>query len=156
MNQFDSATNPQIQERGCPRPRVSFMILRICRTRASGLLALVTASTLMGADQELKEWENPKLTGLNNQPPHATMIICPDAKTAQSIRLVDNSERTKSSFYRSLNGDWKYHYATNHAGRVADFWKPEFDDHNWQTIPVPSNVEMFGYGIPIYVNIEYP
>ncbi len=103
-----------------------------------------------------KDWQNPKLTGVNNQPPHATMVICPDAATAQSLRFTVNSERAKSPFYRSLNGAWKYHYAANHAGRVAEFWQPGFDDRQWKTIPVPSNVEMSGYGIPIYVNIKYP
>jgi beta-galactosidase len=106
--------------------------------------------------QPVPEWENPGLTGINNQPPHATMIICPDKETALRLGVASNGERVKSPFYRSLNGDWKYHYASNHLARVPDFWKPDFDDGNWTTIPVPSNVELSGYGIPIYVNIRYP
>lgn len=102
------------------------------------------------------EWENPRLTGLSNQAPHATMIICPDAATAKNIQFTANSERVKSSFYRSLNGDWKYHYSSNHFAQVPDFWKPGFDDRSWGSIQVPSNVELFGYGIPIYVNYHYP
>ena len=116
-----------------------------------GLLLSATAEQTNPPD-----WENPLLTGLNNQPPHATMVICLDAKTARSIEFTANSQRVKSDFYRSLNGDWKYHYASNHLARVPDFWKPDFDDSKWQTIPVPANVEMHGYGIPIYVNIQYP
>ncbi len=119
-------------------------------------LALSLLAITVGSAQERKEWQDPKLTGVNNQAPHATMVVCPDAQTAKSIRFVNNAERVKSSFYRSLNGDWKYHYAANHAGRVDGFWKPDFDDSRWATIPVPSNVEMLGYGIPIYVNIQYP
>ncbi|HZL43620.1 MAG TPA: glycoside hydrolase family 2 TIM barrel-domain containing protein, partial [Verrucomicrobiae bacterium] len=102
------------------------------------------------------EWEDPGLTGVNNERPHATMVICPDAETAKSIGPASNRERVKSSFYRSLNGDWKYHYSSNHQARVADFWKPDFDDSAWPEIAVPSNVELSGYGIPIYVNIRYP
>src|SRR5262249_55228057 len=67
-----------------------------------------------------------------------------------------NSQRVKSPFYRSLNGNWKYHYSSNHSARLPDFWKPGFDDSAWKTIPVPSNVELSGYGVPIYVNIRYP
>lgn len=127
------------------------------RLTLPGLLVCFCALlTFSVAAQGLKEWQDPKLTGLNNEPPHATMIICPDAKTARDIRIVNNAERVKSPFYRSLNGPWKYHYSTNHKGRVPDFWKPEFDDRQWTTIPVPSNVEMHGFGIPIYVNIQYP
>jgi beta-galactosidase len=106
--------------------------------------------------QELKEWENPKLTGVNNEAPHAIMVICPDARTARGIRWVNNAERSKSSFYRSLNGDWKYHYSPNLSQRLTGFWTADFNDRDWPTIPVPSNVEMSGYGIPIYVNIRYP
>lgn len=104
----------------------------------------------------LKDWQNPRLTGVNNLPPHASAVICPDAETARRIGPVCNAERIKSPWYRSLNGDWKYQYAANHTGRVPNFWEPAFDDSAWATIPVPSNVEIHGYGIPIYVNIPYP
>src|SRR5215471_19109159 len=56
----------------------------------------------------LPEWESSRLAGVNNQPPHAAIVICPDILTAKRIQFVANSERVKSSFYRSLNGDWKY------------------------------------------------
>lgn len=121
----------------------------------SGMLGtLLTLPT--GAQAQSKDWENPKLTGLNNQSPHATFVACPDARTAKSIGLSINAERIKSPFYHSLNGLWKYHYSKNQTERVADFWKTDFNDKAWGTIPVPANVEMFGYGIPIYVNINYP
>ncbi len=120
---------------------------------------LLTASVLIAVPafaQELRDWENPKLTGVNNEPPHATMVVCPDANTARRIEYAGNTQRVKSSFYRSLNGEWKYHYAQNHSGRVPNFWAKDFDDSGWKTIPVPANVEVEGYGIPIYVNIRYP
>jgi beta-galactosidase len=119
------------------------------------ILAAVVAHAAGGAT-DLPEWESPRLTGINNQPPHATMIICPDAATARRIQLTANSERVKSSFYRSLNGDWKYHYSSNQLDRVPDFWKSDFNDRGWDMIPVPSNVELFGHGIPIYVNYNFP
>jgi beta-galactosidase len=111
-------------------------------------------STAQGA--EPPDWENQQLTGVNNQPMHATMVVCPDAKTALTIRHAVNAERVKSPFYRSLNGDWKYHYSRTPAERVPDFWKPDFNDRAWASIPVPANVEKHGFGIPIYVNIRYP
>ncbi len=126
---------------------------------AKPLLALFLTSSISALAAEsasVKDWQNPELTGVNNLPPHATMVICPDARTARQIDYVANNQRIKSKFYRSLNGPWKYHYAQNHAGRVPNFWQADFDDHDWTTITVPSNVEMLGYGIPIYVNIQYP
>jgi len=124
--------------------------------RKVAVSVIITAAMTVTAATALEDWENPKLTGLNTEPPHATMVICPDAATARQIGPVCNAERVKSSFYRSLNGDWKYHYSKNRAARVADFWKTDFNDATWKTIPVPSNVEIEGYGIPIYVNIPYP
>lgn len=118
--------------------------------------SLVLLVVVSNADEQSKDWENPGLTGRNNLPPHATMVICPDAKTARLIGPVCNGERVKSPFYRSLNGVWKYHYASNHTARVHGFWELTFDDSGWTEIPVPSNVEMHGYGTPIYVNIRYP
>lgn len=118
-----------------------------------------TATALSGFAQpaaEVPPWENPRLTGVNNLAPHATMVICPDAKTARSIGVVQNSERVKSPFYRSLNGLWKYHYSPNQLARVENFWATDFNDSQWASIPVPANVEIEGYGIPIYANVTYP
>jgi beta-galactosidase len=105
---------------------------------------------------QTKDWQNPQLTGINNLAPHSTMVICPDIATAEKINAASNAERIKSPFYCSLNGDWKYNYAANHNGRVTNFWLPGFDDSKWTSIPVPSNVEMQGHGVPIFVNIKYP
>lgn len=123
------------------------------------LLALLLAgcffmSACRAAD--LKEWEDPELVGVNNLPAHVSMVICPDEDTALRIGAISNAERVKSPYYRSLNGDWKYKYGVNHTERIADFWQPEFNDSAWDTIPVPGNVELHGYGVPIYVNIPYP
>lgn len=117
---------------------------------------LLTTGIVTGKSAGVEEWQNPELTGVNNLPPHATMVICPNETTAKKIRFATNSGRVKSPFYQSLDGDWKYHYSSNQLARVPDFWKTNFDDRDWKTIPVPANVEMFGYGIPIYVNIRYP
>jgi beta-galactosidase len=122
-----------------------------------GVVSLV-GIILISADAQdaAEDWANQKLTGIKNLLPHASMVICPDAKTALKIEYNANSQRVKSPFYRSLNGDWKYHYASNHLARVPDFWKADFDDSKWEKIPVPSNVEKHGHGIPIYVNSQYP
>jgi len=118
------------------------------------MMAIGAASGALGADGN--DWENPSLTALNTEKAHATMVVCPDAAIARSIGIAVNDERVKSPWYRSLNGGWKYHYSPSPQERVAGFFKPDFDDSAWAVIPVPSNVEMEGYGIPIYKNITYP
>jgi beta-galactosidase len=66
--------------------------------------------------------------------------------------LLSAIERASSPWYLSLNGPWKFHWAPTVADRVGGFERPDFDDRNWSTIPVPSCLELEGYGIPIYVN----
>ena len=61
-----------------------------------------------------------------------------------------------SSFVRLLNGEWKFFYARNFDGVPSDFVDEEFDASAWQDIPVPAHLQMEGYGIPMYVNEQYP
>jgi beta-galactosidase len=123
---------------------------------AAFLAALCTSAAAPAKAATPPDWENPQLLGIDRLPPHASMVVCPDADAAATIQWADNANRVKSPWYRSLNGQWKYHYAKTPASRVQGFYRPQFNDASWPTIPVPSNVELEGYGVPIYVNIKYP
>ncbi len=107
-------------------------------------------TTLAPIKKEMEDWENPKRVGTNREKPHVSMVVCPDEKTALSVQYVGNTERVKSPWYISLNGDWKYNCSKNLTERVTDFFKPDFNDSAWKTIHVPSNVEMLGYGQLIF------
>lgn len=65
-------------------------------------------------------------------------------------------ERTRSSRYVLLNGNWKFNWVKQPEDRPKDFYKTNYDVSAWAEIPVPSNWEMHGYGTPIYTNITYP
>ncbi len=95
------------------------------------------------------ELENPKMFNQNKIEPHAWFIPFPDEESA--MRLSDE----KSPNYKSLNGYWRFNWVENPADRPENFMKPSFDVSSWDTIPVPSNWELQGYGIPIYVNSQY-
>lgn len=56
----------------------------------------------------------------------------------------------------SLNGDWYFHYAENYAGTVPNFFARDVDCRGWDAIPVPSHIQLQGYGHPQYVNVQYP
>lgn len=61
--------------------------------------------------------------------------------------------------WNSLDGDWKFRWLRNDQedpGLTDSFTAADFDDSEWDTIPVPSNFQMEGYGYPLYVNIVYP
>ena len=51
---------------------------------------------------------------------------------------------------QSLNGNWRFHWARRPADTPRDFFRPDYDVSGWATIPVPSNWQMHGYGVPIY------
>jgi beta-galactosidase len=95
------------------------------------------------------ELENPKIFEQNKVKPHAWFVPFPDKTSAE--KLADE----KSALYMSLNGSWKFDWVQNPADRPMDFFAPDFDDKNWDSIPVPANWELNGYGYPIYVNQDY-
>ncbi len=99
---------------------------------------------------EINDWENPEVFARNREPAHCTLMPYPDAGSAKE------GTREASPFHLSLNGKWRFHWAEKPAERPLDFYKPGYDVSGWDEIPVPSNWQLEGYGIPIYTNSKYP
>ncbi|WP_179021785.1 glycoside hydrolase family 2 TIM barrel-domain containing protein [Winogradskyella forsetii] len=104
--------------------------------------------------QDIKDitapWEDPQVSGLNRMPAKATSVSYASAERALE------GHREASSRYQLLNGDWKFAFAEVPSSAPKDFYKDNFDDSKWKTIPVPSNWELQGYGTAIYTNTVYP
>jgi beta-galactosidase len=96
------------------------------------------------------DWENPVLYEQNKEKPHATFMLFAQP---QDVKKDDYS---RSPFYQSLNGTWKFVYTDKYANRIKDFYRVGLDDTKWNNLPVPSNWERKGFGIPIYTNVVYP
>ncbi len=73
-----------------------------------------------------------------------------------NVAAAKSYDKTKSSWFQSLNGDWKFNWSLKPAERPEGFYKTNFDDSSWTTIPVPSNWEMEGHGLRWYTNTRYP
>jgi len=99
--------------------------------------------------ENLFEWENPDIVGLNKVDAHCTYLPYPDERSA----LENNPEH--SPFYQNLNGFWKFNWVSKPADRPINFYETNFNDSQWDEIPVPSNWEIEGYGIPMYLDEEY-
>lgn len=61
-----------------------------------------------------------------------------------------------SSFRLSLDGIWKFHYAKNDAQTIPGFETENYNCRPWDDIRVPAHIQMEGYDIPQYANIQYP
>ena len=97
-----------------------------------------------------REYQTPAVNGINRLNARSTMYSYADVDSALA------NEREKSSFYKSLNGDWKFAFAPKPADAIDGFQKTDFDSSSWKEIDVPSNWETRGYGRPIYTNSTYP
>lgn len=115
-----------------------------------GLVA-VLATNRVGRTQE--DWQDEKVFGVGREAPHADMLRYPslEAAWAGDARF----ERT-SPWRFSLDGTWKFHWVGRPEQRPQGFEQPAFDVSGWHDIPVPANVELHGYGTPVYSNINYP
>lgn len=100
-------------------------------------------------------WEDETVFAVHKEPAHVTYIPFPSVKAAAAAKPFSDSGNI-SPYYLSLNGQWKFNWVKQPDERPKDFYRTGYDDHNWKTIPVPSNMEMQGYGTPIYTNITYP
>lgn len=101
-----------------------------------------------------KEWESPENLALNKEQPRAYFFSFQDVASARKV-LPENS-----TYWQSLNGDWKFNWAPDPSSRPADFYQTNYDVSAWDVIPVPSSWNIYGvqkdgslkYGVPIYVN----
>ncbi|MDE0860669.1 MAG: hypothetical protein OSA93_10975 [Akkermansiaceae bacterium] len=111
------------------------------------LLLLTALATLA---QAAPDWEDQAIFRKNKMAPHAVKMAFPTKEGAMT------KKRMESPYYQLLNRDWKFNWVDHPEKRPTDFFKTTFDSSAWKTIPVPSNVELQGYGTPIYCNHPYP
>lgn len=96
------------------------------------------------------DWENHTVFRINKEAARADKTPFPSAAAALA------GPRSASPWRESLNGDWRIHWSPTPEGVPTGFEQPSFDTTGWRTISVPSNVEIQGFGTPIYTNIVYP
>ena len=66
-----------------------------------------------------------------------------------------NKASHEAKYYKSLDGIWKFKWVRSPKDKPTKFINPKSDVSNWDKIKVPSNWEVEGFGIPIYVNHQY-
>ena len=101
-----------------------------------------------------KEWESPENLAYNKEQPRAYFFSFQDTESARKV-LPENS-----SYWMTLNGTWKFHWASNPNDRPATFFEENYNASSWDDVTVPMSWNIYGlqkdgsqkYGTPIYVN----
>ena len=114
------------------------------------MLGLLSSTILPVAAQE--DWNDLHVFSIGKEPPHANVI--PYANEEDIVYL----KYQESPYYRSLNGTWKFRAAENPSSCPKDFYKLGYDASEWADIQVPGNIELQGFGTPVYTNMhnEFP
>lgn len=115
------------------------------KTTILGLLLCL--ASLTWAQQN--EWENPTRYEWNKEKPHVDFALYENAEDART------EDHSRSPWIHSLNGTWKFRYASSIEESVKDFYRTDLSEEGWQEIAVPSNWELKGFGEPIIRNIQY-
>lgn len=74
----------------------------------------------------------------------------------QENRLPAHSDHKSDIPKLSLNGLWKFACAPNYKVSAHGFEAADYDCKCWADIRVPAHIQMEGYDIPQYVNLQYP
>ena len=120
-------------------------ILYLCRCKSRPMkfrlffTFLLLCSCLAGGTQTFAEWQDPAVFEVNKLYPRAN--------------IPQNNRFTADNLYvKNLDGIWKFRYVANADERPTDFFRTDYDDSGWDSIPVPGNWELNGFGVPVYVN----
>jgi beta-galactosidase len=93
-------------------------------------------------------WQDPGVFERGQEPPHATLT---PYSTVDQALLGGGSP-----WLRTLNGQWRFHWAATPGQAPAGFERPDFDVSDWDEVRVPGDWQLQGYGHPMFRNIAHP
>ena len=111
------------------------------------LLAAVIASA---AESQVPNWKNLDVYSVNARTQRTELIFWSSWEDALS------KDFEQSSFYKDLNGTWKFRYHDTQEDMDPAIGQTTAGQADaWDDIKVPGNWEMQGFGIPVYVNTDF-
>ena len=111
------------------------------------LYIIILCAALGLSAQTFTEWQDPAVFEVNKLYPRANI-----PQNDPFIEEVVFDPHIGDPYFVRLDGIWDFHYVPNADERPADFFRTDYDDSSWGTIPVLGNWELNGYGVPVYVN----
>ena len=97
-----------------------------------------------------KDIRNPRMLSRNTLKPRATFFPFEN----EALAMLGDKENSKR--FMSLNGTWKFQYNETPGKVDKRITEPTYPLENLDTILVPGNWEAQGFGIPYYLDEEYP
>lgn len=113
------------------------------------IIAVFALFPSMLSAQTFTEWQNPGINEINRAPMHAAYF------SYESKEAAASAVPEESTNYLTLHGVWNFNWVNDADCRPVDFWKTDFNDKGWGTMPLPGIWELNGYGDPLYVNSGY-
>lgn len=113
------------------------------------VFTLLTGHLFAQAQEPPAFWEDEFKNEYNREPMHATYFAF------ENKDLALKNKRENSTYFKNLNGNWKFKWVDKPSNRPPGFWRKDYDDSHWVNFKVPATWEVNGYGIPIYTNVRY-
>jgi len=98
----------------------------------------------------MNAWENPQCLSLNRCAMRPPLVPFPSESLALTL------DRSRSPWFRLLNGVWRFQLAPHPRACPPGFAREDFDDTGWDGIEVPGEWVLQGYDRPIYTNERIP
>ena len=98
----------------------------------------------------LKSWMAPECVSINRVPMRATIYPFPSAQSARSV------DREKTPWFQLLNGQWQFKAVDRPENVTLVDMAVDCDRSNWDSVEVPGNWTLQGYGAPQYTNVQMP
>lgn len=95
------------------------------------------------------EWHDLQVNSVNRYPLHTSFFAYENVEKALDF------DKTTSSNYLSIDGEWKFKWVENADMRPENFYTTDYDDADWDKIQVPGIWELHGFGDPVYLNIGF-
>ena len=118
------------------------------------LLAVMAAASLTAnaapKQASKPEWLNPNVNRVGTEAPRASFFAFENLEHAQQFDKTQWSSR-----YKSMEGQWRFKFVTNHYDAPKGFEAVGYDDSQWEMFPVPGLFELNGHGDRIYKNVGY-
>jgi len=108
------------------------------------IMMLLTGALTTSAALAVEDWRNPQVFRINKEPARAFFYSFND-KAA-----INNEQPWTADNYQLLNGNWKFYWVDTPTKKPDGFYATDYDDSSWNTIAVPANWELNGYGTPFY------